>query len=446
MPMRGKPAVVAHLGFTFHGFPWEPAAQDPDKSDLFEALLDELFQCVQQHASVEILDQFANRGQCSSQDFLLSSVQRLRFWFLLGRGYFFQGQWSQALEAFEQCDALLPPADLIAATHVYRSWALAAHEAHQFESATYFYERAIQNWRVLQEQGRTDCLEEDADSFLCNLYRLQADAWLMLGSCETARNLLEQHAQLLLERHFSSFRRPLTEPASTQNERNWRLLRLYVPWELSLVLRWQTRLASDPSSLVQNLYTATVLALDAARIGGLMPEGQNWTTSLYTAAAEAAIQRCRLVRYRVQQKAICQEAQRYIEKADRTSHPPEPTRQDQLHDLVLKLPRYELRYCELVTEDALNREDPAQRVTDVLNDVRELLQQALADTDPGAQLLAAQCAWLLGSFEAQRNLSSPSATAQALLYYQQSLTLIPSSQALATLYTRGLMADIARLT
>ncbi len=443
--MSKKPPIAAHLGFTFHGFPWESATEDPDKSDLFETLLDSLFRHVQQRASVKILNQLAKRGQRSLQVASPSSSQRLRFRFLLGRGYFFQGQWNQALEAFEQCDELLLPDDLIASVQVYRSRALAAREAHQFEAATHYYERAIQNWLTLQERGMTDCLEEHADGFLCNLYRLQADAWLMLGACETACNLLEQQAQPLLGRHFPLFRRSLPEPASTQNERNWRLLRLYVPWELSLVLRWQARLASEPESLEKILFQATALALDAARISSLMPEGHHWIRSLYVAAAEAAIQRCRSVRNRLQQKASCREAQTYLEKATQASHPPETTKQDQIHDLVLKLPQYELRYCELVAEDALYREDSAQRVNKVLSDVREIQQQAQEDADPGAQLLAAQCAWLLGSFEAQRVPGNPAAMAQALLHYQQALTLIPPTQELATLYTRGITADIARL-
>jgi hypothetical protein len=226
-------------------------------------------------------------------------------------------------------------------------------------------------------------------------------------------------------------------PAANQSEANWRELQVFVPWHLNLVISWQARLADDPVVFEDDLFQSTTLVLDAARISRLMPECQLWTTNLYTSAAETQLQRYRLVSSQEQQALICKQARNYLEMAYRHRKHQKSTRIDRLRLLVLELPQYELRYCELLLEGNF------QMVDLMMGDLFALHQQAEQDPDPGYQLLAARCAWLLGNIEAQRR--SPSSRMLARSWYQQALDLITHSEELATLVERGIRADLKRL-
>jgi tetratricopeptide (TPR) repeat protein len=424
------------MRWNLHGFPLEPSQNaDPDASAAFEPILDQIYHATDADEAVQ--DQLAQAGRPFLADGSSSSRQRLRYWFLLGRCYNQRARWEQSLSAFASCGKLLEPDDHIAALHLYYAWAKAAHQAHQFEIAIHYYERLIAIWETLIRRQQADCLEESAQAFLCNLYQQYAGCWWMLGSCNVARSLLEQHAMPLLGEAVATLPTPPYLPAATQSERNWRELRVFIPWYLNTVISWQARLAPDPGVFERDLFMATTHVLEAARISQLMPECKQWLPNLYTTAAESLLQRYRLVCSQEQQALICQQAREYLEIAYRRRKRQGSTKMDRLRPLVLELPQYELRYCELLLEGNFQLMDWMQR------DLLALQRQAQQEPDPGYQLLAARCAWLLGNIEAHRG--SHSAKTLARSWYQQALDLITRSETFVTLNERGIRADIERL-
>jgi tetratricopeptide (TPR) repeat protein len=381
-------------------------------------MLDQLADAVRKKADVSKLDQMKHAIESASTERPSSSRQRLRFWFLLGFGYYQQDQWEPALQAFDECNDLLQANDLTAAVLLYFYQATSMREVHRFDEATVIYQRLIETWEFLMAKQQALCFREDAQAFLCNLYRQCAATWRLLGSCTQARKLIESHVLPITECYFSSLPTPIHRPPASANEQNWRLLRIFALWESCQIAIWQAKLR-DRTVKKNHLRRAISQALEAVRLSEQMEGCAHWTANLLTSAAEAMIQHCRQVDDRDQQRAICQEARRYLELAFQVRWKGEEEKIDQLRRMVLDFPSCELRYCELLAGDDV------QDIDTVLEDLQELQQRALKNTNRGAQVLAARCVWLQGDFVAHGFPGQPQDKGLASKLYHQALKMIP---------------------
>jgi hypothetical protein len=374
----------------------------------------------------------------------LSDGQRAAYWQRVGRFCLDQSRYEEALSAFGWCALFLDRSDAANLVSFQRSRASAACRGHHYTEAIVYFEELGVLWeRLIAENQTASCVAEDAQAFLCSIYRQLAQCWLYRGSPGTARSILEHRALPLVEKYFAGQCAPPYQPATSQSEKNWREMLIFVPWLLNTAICWEARLNADPAQRESALFMGYAAVLRAARLSQIIPEARQWSPSLYTSAAETMILRCRLSRSFALRQATYRAA-RFMMSQAKAAHERLGLKEADISP-VLRLPELELGLCAMRASDTLYQ---AEALLEKASDLRD---EASADPDPSSQLLAARCAWLMGTIEidfaegtddANR---AAAARSRAYWFYLQALSLLPEADE-ASLNKRGIEADLERLS
>ncbi len=364
-----------------------------------------------------------------------SPWQQVRGTYLLGRAALLTERWAEARALLAHI--MLPPEhDAISPLIITRALALAANYDHRYPEAIRHYTSILQDWKTLAPHEQAHYLAEDGAAFTCNIIRQTAQTWFYMGAAETGRALLEKQALPLVDQYYPLQPTPLECEAARQSERNWRLLRLYVPWMAGQCAGWQVRFSDEPILYEEDLYQAYVAVRETALLSQIMPEGRGWTQDILTTAAEMLTQLSLLTSNRPLQVILCQTAREHLGSIERDVGSPAPN--DELRSFVLRLPWYELDFAERRARDALFAAD------DLCAEILALRAAAQARADPGFRLFCARCTWLLGQIEATRQEFDEHARANARHYFLEALQLLPPQQEFTSLIQRGIQADLRR--
>lgn len=392
-----------------------------------------------QLATINLPDISAAMASLRSQiDTADSPWQKIRGSYLLGRAALQLEQWDEALRILKQIQ--LPAGNHhIAAMLITKAKALAAHQAHDYDAAIRYYLAILELWQNIPTQMQNSVLQQDADGFTCDIYRQLAQAWYYHGAPETARTILEQKVQPLVDSWFPRQPTPYKRVSPNQNEINWRLLRLFVPWMLGQCVSWQVSFSLEPAVYEGDLLDTYDLVLGAAQLSQELPEGKAWTRNILTTAAEMLTQRSLISKIRNSQIALCKTARKHLKKAHNLPQAVPTTNKEKLRSLVLRLPWLELRFAEYKARDSLHQAE------ELLVEIAALYAQTVKKKDPSFRIFAVRCQWLMGRIEAARQDIDDQARKRALKHYRLAMRVLPRLEASASLHERGIRADIARL-
>ncbi len=364
----------------------------------------------------------------------------LRSTFYLGGQMLYKfDRFDDALKAFEHAEALRDPADKIDEIVLLRYRDLAAHRAHEFERSNDYSARLIELWVKAPVSLREDCLVEDGDAFLCNLYRMRAQVLLQLGNITKARELLVDFAMPLLNQHIEIFSAP---PSNAQSEINWRALRLYVPWQLVNTIQQQVWTYHE-QELSADYIDADVLLQDCISWAESQTELASALPLLYTLRTELMNHQCRVARNAEVRDIMSFTADGFLDDAAKLYSPLQDNADQRAYHLALQIAELERSWIDYLGENRL------EQAPIVLSRIEKLQREAQAEPTPPFRVIAARLEWLKGIIEADREYCDPErfprAFEAARAHLQRARDMLIEAKLTQVPIMLGILADLNRL-